>query len=526
MRELSPGGVGRPPVTRDGRRANGSRALGAAGCLTCVAWALATPPLAAQGARVTGVTVARYIEIRPFVTDSVPRSTVVDSVGTLYRTADGLIVGCEGGRAYCSYMRSDDALATIPITQDVQASAWGFGEGISMYAHVRLRTAVGESGAARELWPRADDELDPLAAYVEMDRSRFRGRVGRQWVTSGLGFYNFDGVSLLYRPWNAVSVDAYGGWSLARGLHEPHTGGAIAAVEDIVPDERAYIVGLEARVRPERRWAAGLLYQREIMTTREALYTERVAIDAHLLFPRGGLDIQLESDLATGDVNDLWLRGNLGLTESLGLRADLRRYEPFFELWTIWGAFDPGGFDEARLAAHWRTGSPLEATIAGAYRRYHETNAGVQSLSLRDDGWRVAADAAWRPRPRWITHGSVAVDLGFGATRTDADLGLRWEGARADVGARVTAFQSVFELRVGTGRVVGAGLDGAVRLRDDLRVIADLALYRHADRHHDSGGPTLADWSQLRGALRVQWTVGRDPGMPVDSGSERRERPR
>ena len=483
----------------------------------------AVSPLTAQGARLTGSTVARYIELRPVVMDSVPRSAVVDSTGQLYQTADGLIVGCEPGRAFCSYVRSGEQIGSVPLTQDLQASGWGFGQGVSAYAHVRLRTALGESGEARALWPRADDEIDPLAVYVEVDRARVRARVGRQWVTSGLGYYNFDGASVVVRPWGDVSVDFYGGWSLARGLNEPRTGGAIAAVEDIVPDERAYLVGAEVRVRPARRWAAGALYQREIMTTREALYTERVALDGHLLFPRGSVDAQLESDLATGTLNELWVRGSVQVTPLLGLRGDIRRYEPFFELWTIWGAFDPVGFDEVRIAAHWQRDAQLSAGMSGGYRRYQETNAGLQFLPLRDDGWRVATDVTWRPRPRWLAHGGVAADVGFGATRTDADVGVRWESARVDLGLRATAFQSVFEFRVGTGRVIGAGLDGAIRLGDDLRVIADLAAYHHSDRNQESGAAPSADWSQLRGALRLQWSVGRDPGVPPHAASNRQE---
>lgn len=516
MRELSPGRLAGQPVMIPGP--TGDRAA-ARPALVAVALASiissSVNPLAAQNARLTGITVARYIELRPVVTDSVPRSAVIDSIGQLYQTSDGLIVGCQPLRAFCTYVRSDDPVATLPLTQDLQASAWGLGEGVSAYAHLRIRTALGDSRSARDLWPRADDELDPLAVYVDVDRSRFRARVGRQWVTSGLGLYNFDGASVIVRPWRGVSIDAYGGWSLARGLNEPHTGSAIAAVEDIVPDERAYLLGAELRVRPERWWAAGALYQREIMTSREALYSERVALDGHLLFPRGGLDAQLEGDLASGALTELWLRGNVLVSPSLTLRGELRRYEPFFELWTIWGAFDPVGFDEARAAVYWEPRESFSAGVSGGYRRYEETNAGLQFLALRDDGWRVATDLAWRSSSRWLAHGSVGVDVGFGATRSDADVGARWQGGRLDIGVRASAFQRVFEFRVGTGRVIGVGVDAAMRLRDDLRLMADLAAYNHSDRDGDSGAPQAPDWSQLRGALRLSWTVGRDPGDSV-----------
>ncbi|MGZ9247797.1 MAG: hypothetical protein ACXW61_18575, partial [Gemmatirosa sp.] len=67
--------------------------------IACALLALAPAASGAQGARITGVTTARLVELRPLVDDSVPLSAAVDSSGVggdLRRTADGTIVRCAG----------------------------------------------------------------------------------------------------------------------------------------------------------------------------------------------------------------------------------------------------------------------------------------------------------------------------------------------------------------------------------------------------------------------------------------------
>ena len=111
----------------------------------------------------------------------------------------GLIVRCVPGEAFCRYSRGGaGTISAMPLTQDLTVTAWGFGTGVSLYANVRARASLGDEP---DFWPRADDHFDALAAYVEVDRERFRARAGRQWATTGLGFYNFDGVSLATHQW-------------------------------------------------------------------------------------------------------------------------------------------------------------------------------------------------------------------------------------------------------------------------------------------------------------------------------------
>ena len=75
---------------------------------------------------------------------------------------------------------------------------------------------------------------------------------------------------------------------------------------------------------------------------------------------------------------------------------------------------------------------------------------------------------------------------------------------------RVSGFQTAYEFRIGEGRVFAFGVDGGARLGTEVRIVGDVTMYRH----RYSGGAPATDWSQTRGSLRIEWTIGRDPGEP------------
>jgi hypothetical protein len=273
------------------------------------------------------------------------------------------------------------------------------------------------------------------------------------------------------------------------------------------------VLGTQLRYRPTARTSLGGVYQREIRTDRGGLYSERVGLDAFWRPGRGHVAGDLELDLATGDLNEARLRGQFPLPAGLTGQADVRRHIPFFELWTIWGAFSPRGFDEANVGLAWD--APLQGlslqTRAGV-RSYHPTpGAGVAGVPMREDGWRVEADGFWRPggAARWTAYGRYGLEIGFGAARSEGDAGVRLQlGERGFVGANGSVFQMVREFRLDDGTVAGGGVDGGVRLTENLRLVGNVFAYRHrTDQQH------TVDWTQVRGSLRADWTVGRDPGM-------------
>ncbi len=463
--------------------------------------------LPAQSVRVSGVTTMRYIGIRPLTADSVLAADVPGT--TLIReTVDGHTVRCVEGATYCRFFRSADALAAVPASQDLSVSAWGFGRGLRVFARARARASLA---AGEAVWPRADDPLDILAAYAELDRPAFRIRAGRQWATTGLGFYNFDGASLVVRPVRPLRLEGFGGWSLVRGLNEPITGGALAAVESFVPEDRGLLAGVRVQFRPSAALDASAVYQREIRSDRAALYSERAAAGLAWRTDVTTVETDLEADVALGVVNEARARATVHPSRTLGLDVFARRHRPYFDLWTIWGVFDPVGFDELGAGATWR-GGPYTLEAHGSWRTYPETGASHPFTDFNSDGWRLRASAGARLRD-WTLNGWYVYDLGFGAAGGQG--GLRAERPLArDAFAALTAhaFQRAYEFRVRSGTVIGLAGDVGVPLGSRARVLGGLTGYLH------TGSGADVDWSQLRGSLRLEWTLGAEPGLPEEGG--------
>jgi hypothetical protein len=460
--------------------------------------------VAAQGLRLSGVTTVQVIELRPFVIDSALASSLPGSGD--WRTAPGGVPAiCSSGSLYCRFERSGGQVSAMPLLQDLTLTGWGWREGLSFHADLRARSQIG--GGSDFTWPRANDHIDLVDAYAELERDAWRGRLGRQWINGGLGSYDYDGADLLVRR-EALSVEGWGGRALLAGLDEPYRSAQLAAIDNLPPVENGYIFGVRARYRPDATGSASLLYQRVILADRSGFYSERVAFDASARRLAARMDLGLAYDLATGQWNEARLRvGTAGLG-TLGASVEARQSRPFFELWTIWGAFAPVGFNEASATLDWRPHqAPITVAVHGAYRTYQNTQAGFE---LRTNGWRAGGDAIWTASSALSVSGSYDVDIGSGAAGSDGSIGARWSRANGlMLGASGSVTQNIYEFRIGTGRIYGAQMSGAVPITSDARFAVDAGWYRHV-LTNGAAGP---DWSQRRLTARFEWTVGRDPGM-------------
>ena len=466
---------------------------------------LAAPFVAgAQGIRVSGVTNVQVFELRQFTTDTLPASSVPGT--DVWRTApSGVPAYCPAGTSYCQFTAAGDRISFMPILQDLTVAGWGWIEGFSFHSNVRARSQFG--GPSDYTFPRANDHFDVVDAYAELQRKAWRGRLGRQWVNSGLGTYDFDGADATYRR-RSLMLEGWAGRARLGGLDEAYTSPILAAVENLPPWDNGYILGARAQLRSGPLGSAALTYQRVLVADLSGVFSERVAFDGTTR--RAGLTAQVGAkyDMATGVWNDARLRvGTAGLGK-LGGSLEVRHSQPYFDLWTIWGAFAPVGYDEARATADWHPGrGDLSFSVRGAYRKYAETQAGFE---LRTNGWRAGGDVSWLASDAITALASYDIDIGSGAANTDWRGGVRW--SRPDgrmLGADASVTQNIYEFRVGTGRVYGVALNGALPLRADSRVVGDVGVYQHVQTN-GSVGP---DWTQRRASLRFEWTLGGDPGM-------------
>ena len=456
--------------------------------------------IAAQGVRISGVTTMQYIELRPLITDSLA-ANLVPGTGQIRTAAFGVPAVCD--TLFCHYERSGTRISALPVLQDLSLTGWGIAEGVSLHSDLRARTEFGGGGL---VFPRSSEHFTLLDAYLQLDRDWGRARLGRQWVTGALGAYNFDGAEGMYVR-NAIAVEGWAGRALVEGLSEPYTTSQLSAVDALPPQQDGYIFGALLRLRPDALSAASVTYQRVILADHSGMYSERASLSASTRRFGMALDLTATYDLASGDWNEARLRAGIGGADVVGYSIEARHSQPFFELWTIWGAFAPVGFDEVRTTVDWRPREkPFNASLHFAYRKYEPTDAGI---SLQTSGWRGGGDATWRAKSGLSAYGSYDIDLGNGASVSDGRAGMRWNASGSlTLGVEGSATQTIYEYRVGTGRVLGIAMTGAFNVAQDMRVVLDGGVYRQ-NLTNGAAGP---DWSQRRMSARLEWTVGSDPG--------------
>lgn len=468
---------------------------------------------AAQGFRGEARVGSTFLEVRPLVRDSLLEGEV-PGTNLRRRLSDGTVVTCTQGD-FCRWYRAGEVESLVVTTQDLLLTGWTNITGLS--ARVHLRGRYGSD----DFWPLTDQELEAVSAYLDYDRSDYRARAGRIYRTDGLGYYNFDGASFLWRGFRPLWIEAYGGWSLPRGVNAPRTGDLFEEADLFAPDDRGLLFGLEAGGRLGRALSVRAAYQRDIRTDRLALYSERLAFDARAILGEAVLELSTEYDWTWEQLNELRLRASAPIRSGLELMVEGRHHSPFFELWTIWGAFSPVGFNEGRVAVAWRppeTGLRLEA--GGAYRDYEETDAGTVGSTIRDDGWRVFADGSWR-RDGWFASAGYRAEAGFGAARFGGDARVgRTFSTGTYLSVRGSLTQTFGEFRLNEQLVSGFGVDGGVRVWD-FTLNGGAAIYRVSAEER----PVEGDWTQARVHGGLSYRFGMEPGRrATDAGGARGDR--
>lgn len=470
-------------------------------------------PAAAQSVRGSSTTSFRYLQVRPLVEDTVDRSRVDEGPDGRLRF-DGVPVTC-GSSGVCTFLHSPATEDASTAVQDLRLTGWGFGvEGLSARAHLRAREDLGGDF----VWPRSDDPFDLVTGYLQYNRGDVRLRLGRQRSRSGLGFDSFDGLDVLYEPERWLHAEVFGGRSLARGLHETRSE-ALRGVEDFLLDRDAYLLGGSAGIRAAGHTEVTARYQREIWSGRAALVSERASLDLRT----GALDpvdltASLDYDFAMGRVGKGSVSARVPLRdEGIHVTVTGRRYVPYFELWTIWGLFDPAAYHEGAVRTSWAATDALEVWGGAAYRSYDDTDTSPLLGPLEDDAYRLEGGARWRADPRLALTGEYRMERGAGAFLSSGEVSAEWRPLeRLRLRLHGLAAQQIEEFRVGEGMVGGGGLTGDYRLGDRVRVSGGAAVYRRFFENR----PGAVDWNQVRAWSSVRLTVGGDPGLPRGGSDE------
>jgi hypothetical protein len=444
--------------------------------LAALCLVLGAMPLTAQAFRVRSVTTMRYAELRPIHYDSASGTFVTDPVAS-----------------------------AIPLTEDIEVSGWGFGvEGLRAYALVRGRAALG----SELVWPRYGEHFDALWAFLELDRPRWRVRAGRQQRASGLGVYGFDGLTATVRPLPTIRVEAYGGRGLARGFLEPQNSAAITSLDPLLPNQGTILVGTSLWAAPSPGSSFSAIYQRELLSDRSALVSERAALDARVTVGPAVLSGSADADLATST----WGKARLGALVRVGRRSfaevEVFRYKPLLDLSTIWGVFSPEAHKGASASLHFSPLSQLSVSTTYSYRKYEPVTAGAPFVAnLHDDASLFSVSGRWQAGDL-STEGSYTLQTGYGGIQSGGDVGVAYSrqgGWR--LGGRASAFQTDEAFRVTDGTVYGLGAEARGPVGDRAFLRAEVMRYLH----RRMSGQTGIDWNQTRALVSFEVTFGSNP---------------
>ncbi len=480
-----------------------------------------TTVASAQSYRLRLDTRFQTVSFRGVTPDSIPADSAVTGPTGGFQTPDGFAVVCTPGRDTCTYFRPGPRLASAPVVSSADLAVWGLGvTGLSIRGNARW----GVDLTGDEFWPGTQPALQLLEGYAEYQMPSITGRLGRQHVTGRFGWTGFDGAALTVRvPRRGLELTAYGGWGLARSLDVPMTSPSLNPLDDYQLPERHLTAGAALGWR-SRRADIRAEYLREVDPSVHYFISERAALTA-VLRPAEHLTLtgSTEYDLAQGwwGTSELFLR--YGDTR-FNADAGVRRYRPFFELWTIWGAFSAVPYTAIDGSVAFTPVRNLRLRASGERYWFDGSGAETALASYEDRGWRTSLSATVQ------ANRTLTVEAGYRAESGPGAASRTWEGRVTWLPSptlTLSAFGSTFfrplELRFDDAQVDAVGIDAAYRASDRLQFALMGAQYFEERQRPDAGA---FDWNQFRLHARVTWVFGSDADRlrlpPAIRGSGRR----
>lgn len=450
-------------------------------------------PAYGQGYRMRIDTRLQAVAYRGLTPDSVALADVVAGANGGLESPDGFAVRCRTGRTMCAFFRPGPVRRGGPLVTTLDLSVWGLGlPGLRVRAKARATAEFGETG----LWPGMDPAVQLLEGYAEYATSFVSAQLGRTHELSRLGFTAFDGARIELRPLGRrLSVFGYGGWGLGRGVPLPVTSPDLNPLDDFQPRDRQLVGGAGLGWSLSR--ADGrVVYQREVDPAADAFVSERIAFDGSVTPVRGvtlsgGADYDIAAGLwGTADATVAYARG------AVYAAVGGRRYRPFFDLWTIWGAFSPVPYSAA-------FGSGAVSPVAGLELRgraeaywFDDAAAATPLARAEDDGWRWSLTARLTRLPSWTFDAGYHVETGPGAASLGFAGGATFQPDPAlAVTGHVSRLRRPLEYRFSDSEVWSFGLRLDYQPAAELRLNAEARVYDESRRRDDAG---RVDWDQLR----------------------------
>jgi len=481
--------------------------------------ALLLPGLAAaQGWQLRLDARTQSASYRGWQVDSIPVGDTATGSSGLPETPDGYIVSCTG-TTMCDYWRPGAARHGLPTTLTADAAAWGLGvAGLSL----KLRARAGADLAEGSPWYGPDKSVELIEGYADLDRARYRVRLGRQVVDGRLGYWGIDGGRAWLRAADgAFEASGYAGWGLARASNLTVASDALDPLGDFQTAHRQGAFGGTAAYRAGRASLAAQ-YHREVSGADYGVTIERASLGGefvatrHLAFTGGAI-----YDVASG----LWGNWDLGASANVGrfgVAGRVRQYRPLFDLWTIWQAFSPVPYRAVDGTLTFRALRSLTLRATGESYRFAETETSTPLVDVERVGWRTAFGATWSATSGLIVDGELRREFGVGAYANSVQGSVSWTPTprwllRANGGHLERPLEYRYD--VSTLDWFGVGADWTM----DQRVTFGLAVDRW-DETRDRPDASTFGWDQTRVAARLTWLLASNadqmrlpPGRPRGS---------
>jgi hypothetical protein len=477
-----------------------------------VALALLAPAsLSAQGYRVRLETRIQSVAFRGATLDSVLRSDVLTSPDGGFVSPDGFAVRCAGMTAYCTFFRPGPTVRGAPLVTTADINVWGLGlPGLSFRGTLRVGGDLGDADA----WPGTDPAIQLLEGYAEYASGPLTVQAGRTSVFSRLGYTGFDGARVEVRPLGpALRLLAYGGWGLSRGVALPVTSPALNPLDDFQPRDRQLIAGLRGGWSLPRV-DGSVLYQREVDPASDLFVSERLAFEGAVTLIEGlGMWGGADYDLSFAHWGTV--EGRVSYRDPRGVvqaTVGARRYRPFFDLWTIWGAFAPTPYRAVLGSASVRPIAGLELRARGEAYEFESTGAATPLARFEDDGWRWSFGGTLTRFAPWTFFGDYYADHGPGAASLGFEGGASVRPLEAlTATARIGTLQRPLEFRFDDAKLWLYGARFDYRPASGVGLMLEALAYDETRRRPDAA---RLEWDQFRVNAGVSLTFGTAAGRP------------
>ncbi|HXQ30152.1 MAG TPA: hypothetical protein VN848_12900 [Gemmatimonadales bacterium] len=466
----------------------------------------------AQGYLVRLDTRAQAVQYRGVTADSVlATDTVTSSTGGPV-TSDGYAVSCLSGSAYCSFYRAGPILSGAPVTTTADISLWGFGiPGLSFRATARMGSSIGNATA----WPGVEPATQLLEGYAQYATEHLSVQVGRQSMSSRLGFMGFDGGMVTLRdPQRGLDLIGYGGWGLTDGDVLPVTSPTTNPLDNFQPPDRQLVAGAQAG------WTSTRVdiranYLREVDPSVDYFVSERAGLDVSIRPHRdwtltGGADYDLAEEFwGSAEATLSYLAANGRGYASLGIRS----YRPHFDLWTIWGAFSPVPYHAVDATASFSPIDRLRLRANGEHYAYDDAGVSTPLVSFETTGWRFGWGATVTVAPQWMLDGGYHAEFGPGASSRGFEGAVTFTKHSLTLSAQAGTVDVPLEFRFDDASVWQYGVSAQWRTSSRVNVGLDASRYVEDRQRPDAAA---FDWNQVWIDARVSLLLGGGAGSASD----------